>query len=118
MVGSLGAINQTKFKRLIAYSAIGHMGFILIGISTGAFNGLFASIIYIIIYIITSINTFAFLLSFNSSYKFLSQLAGLSRLNPLLALTFAFTLFSTAGIPPLAGFFSKYLVILSAINNN
>lgn len=120
MVGSLGAINQTKIKRLIAYSAIGHMGFMLIGLSTGAINGLLATFIYIVIYIITSFNTFAFVLAFTSanSTNFISQLAGLSRLNPLLAITFALVLFSMAGIPPLAGFFSKYLILLSAINNN
>lgn len=120
MVGSLGAINQTKIKRLLAYSAIGHMGFMLIGISTGAINGLLATFIYIIIYMITSFNTFAFVLSFTSanSANFISQLAGLSRLNPILAITFTLGLFSMAGIPPLAGFFSKYLVLLSAINNN
>ncbi len=120
MIGSLGAINQTKLKRLLAYSAIGHMGFMLIGLSTGAINGFLATFVYIIVYMITSFNTFAFVLSFTSSNStnFISQLGGLSRLNPLLATTFALGLFSMAGIPPLAGFFSKYLVLLSAINNN
>jgi NADH-quinone oxidoreductase subunit N len=120
IIGSLGAINQTKIKRLLAYSAIGHMGFMLIGFSSGALNGLLATFIYIIIYMITSLNTFAFVLSFTSanSANFISQLGGLSRLNPLLAVTFALGLFSMAGIPPLAGFFSKYLILLSAIQNN
>jgi len=117
IVGSLGAINQTKLKRLVAYSAISHMGFMLLGIGTGVINGLLATFIYICIYIITSFNTFAFLLSLNSP-TYISQLTGLSRFNPILALTFAFSLFSMAGIPPLAGFFSKYLILLSAINNN
>jgi NADH-quinone oxidoreductase subunit N len=118
VVGSLGAINQTKIKRLLAYSAIGHMGFMLIGLSTGALDGLFATFIYIVIYMITSFNTFAFVLSFTSSNStsFISQLGGLSRLNPVLALTFTLGLFSMAGIPPLAGFFSKYLVLLSAFH--
>ena len=118
IVGSLGAINQTKIKRLLAYSAIGHMGFMLIGLSTGALDGLFATFIYIIIYMITSFNTFAFVLSFTSSNStsFISQLGGLSRLNPVLAFTFTLGLFSMAGIPPLAGFFSKYLVLLSAFH--
>ena len=117
VIGSLGAINQTKLKRLIAYSAIAHMGFMLLGLSTGALNGLLATFVYIVIYMVTSFNTFAFLLSLNSP-QFISQLTGLSRFNPLLALTFALSLFSMAGIPPLAGFFSKYLVLLAAINNN
>lgn len=120
IIGSLGAINQTKIKRLLAYSAIGHIGFMLIGLSTGAVNGLMATFVYIIIYAITSFNSFAFVLSFTStnSTNYISQLGGLSRLNPLLAITFALGLFSMAGIPPLAGFFSKYLILLSAINNN
>jgi NADH-quinone oxidoreductase subunit N len=117
IVGSLGAINQTKLKRLVAYSAIAHMGFMLLGLSTGALNGLLATFVYIVIYMITSFNTFAFLLSLNSP-QFISQLTGLSRFNPILAFTFALSLFSMAGIPPLAGFFSKYLVLLAAINNN
>lgn len=119
IVGSIGAINQTKFKRLIAYSAIAHMGFMLLGLSTGAINGLIATFVYIVIYMITSLNTFTFLLSLNSNTPlvYISQLAGLSRINPTLAFTFALTLFSMAGIPPLAGFFSKYLVLMSAINN-
>jgi NADH-quinone oxidoreductase subunit N len=116
-IGSLGAINQTKLKRLVAYSAIAHIGFMLLGISTGVINGLFATFVYIGLYIVTSFNTFAFLLSCNSPI-YISQLTGLSRFNPILAFTFAFSLFSMAGIPPLAGFFSKYLVILSVINNN
>lgn len=120
IIGSLGAINQTKLKRLLAYSAIGHMGFMLIGFSTGAINGLLATFVYIVIYMITSFNTFAFVISITSSNStnYISQLGGLSRLNPLLAMTFALGLFSMAGIPPLAGFFSKFLVLLSAINNN
>jgi NADH-quinone oxidoreductase subunit N len=93
------------------------MGFMLLGLSTGALNGLLATFVYIVIYMITSFNTFAFLLSLNSP-QFISQLTGLSRFNPILAFTFALSLFSMAGIPPLAGFFSKYLVLLAAINNN
>jgi NADH-quinone oxidoreductase subunit N len=116
IVGSLGAINQTKVKRLIAYSAIAHMGFMLIGLSTGALSGLLATFVYIVIYMITSFNTFAFVLSLNSP-NYISQLTGLSRYNPILAITFALSLFSMAGVPPLAGFFSKYLVLLSAISN-
>lgn len=119
IVGSLGAINQTKFKRLIAYSAIAHMGFMLLGLSTGSISGLIATFVYIVIYMITSLNTFTFLLSLNSNTPlvYISQLAGLSRINPTLAYTFALTLFSMAGIPPLAGFFSKYLVLMASINN-
>jgi NADH-quinone oxidoreductase subunit N len=120
IVGSIGALNQTKFKRLVAYSAIGHTGFILLGIATGSLDSLQASFIYIVIYIIMSLNLFTFALStfydFGES-NFLSQISGLSRSNPLLAITMSLCLLSIAGIPPLAGFFSKYLVLLSLVSN-
>jgi NADH-quinone oxidoreductase subunit N len=120
VVGSLGAINQTKIKRLLAYSAIGHMGFMLIGLSTGALSGLFATFVYIAVYMLTSLNTFAFVITFAgaNTANFISQLGGLSRVNPLLAITFTLGLFSMAGIPPLAGFFSKYLVLQSAVQHH
>jgi NADH-quinone oxidoreductase subunit N len=63
-----------------------------------------------------SLNTFTILLNL-SKHNYISQFSGLSRQNPVLALTFTFTLLSIAGVPPLAGFFSKYLVLLSAVQN-
>jgi len=116
IVGSIGAINQGKIKRLISYSAISHIGFILIGIIPLSLYSIQATIIYILIYIIMSLNTFTILLNLNQ-YNYISQFSGLSRANPILALTFGFTLLSIAGIPPLAGFFSKYLVLLNAVEN-
>ena len=121
IVGSIGALNQTKFKRLVAYSAIGHTGFILLGIATGSLDSLQASFLYIIIYIIMSLNLFTFALSTFNDFgesNFLSQISGLSRTNPLLAITMSLCLLSITGIPPLAGFFSKYLVLLSLVSND
>ena len=121
IVGSIGALNQTKFKRLVAYSAIGHTGFILLGIATGSLDSLQASLLYIVIYIIMSFNLFAFALSTFNDFgeaNFLSQISGISRSNPLLAITMSLCLLSIAGIPPLAGFFSKYLVLLSLVSND
>lgn len=140
-IGSLGALNQTKIKRLFAYSAIGHIGFIILGLVPGTINSLNASFIYIILYIIMSLNLFSLILlifnkfssnsfsstSFTSSTSlpltsvgslFISELSGLSRKEPVLALTLALTLLSIAGIPPLAGFFSKYYVLLAIIESN
>lgn len=118
-IASLAGLNQTKIKRLIAYSAIGHMGFMLIGIAPGTIFGLQATFVYIIIYIIMSFNTFAFILTLykNGINNYLVELSGISRTQPILAITFALGLLSLAGIPPLAGFFSKYLVLLSAIES-
>jgi NADH-quinone oxidoreductase subunit N len=116
IIGSIGAINQGKIKRLISYSAISHIGFIFIGIIPLSLYSIQATIIYVLIYIILSLNTFTILLSLNQ-YNYISQFSGLSRSNPILAFTFAFTLLSIAGIPPLAGFFSKYLVLINVIDN-
>ena len=115
--GSIAALNQTKIMRLIAYSGISHMGFILFGLSIGSFEGLQASLIYMIIYIIMSICTFSIILSLNLNKKLLIELSGLSRYNPILAITLSLTLLSIAGVPPLAGFFSKWLILLSGINS-
>lgn len=118
LIGSIGALNQTKIKRLIAYSAISHIGFILLGILPGTIYSIQATIIYTIIYIIMSIASFCLILSIFEKTNYISELSGLSRKNPVLASTFALTLFSIAGIPPLAGFFSKYLILLEALGNN
>ncbi len=116
IVGSIGAINQAKIKRLLSYSAISHIGFLLIGIVPLSLYSIQATMVYILLYIIMSLNTFTILLNL-SKHNYITQFSGLSRFNPVLALTFTFTLLSIAGIPPLAGFFSKYLILLNAIQN-
>jgi len=116
IVGAIGAINQGKIKRLISYSAISHVGFLLIGIIPLSFFSLQATLIYIVLYIVMSLNTFTILLNL-TQHNYITQFSGLSRNNRVLALTFAFTLLSIAGIPPLAGFFSKYLILINAIEN-
>jgi NADH-quinone oxidoreductase subunit N len=103
-------------KRLLAYSAITHIGFLLIGVLPNTLLSLNAAFVYIFLYIIMSFNTFTFVLGTFKHGNFITQLSGLSRYNPVLAFTFAFTLLSIAGVPPLAGFYSKYLVLLQAIN--
>lgn len=117
IVGSIGAINQAKIKRLLSYSAISHIGFLLIGIIPLSLYSIQATMIYILLYIVMSLNTFTILLNM-SKYNYITQFSGLSRLNPVLALTFTFTLLSIAGIPPLAGFFSKYLILINAVQND
>lgn len=102
--------------RLFAYSGISHIGFILFGIAIGSFEGLQASLIYMIIYIIMSICSFTVILALNLYRGLLVELGGLSRDNPVLAITLALTFLSIAGIPPLAGFFSKWLILLSGIS--
>ncbi len=115
-IGTLGAINQTKIKRLVAYSAISHIGFILLGLSTGLISGFVSTFWYLIIYLITSFNTFTLLLSLPPKTIYISQLSDLSKINPTLSLTFLFNLFSMAGIPPLVGFLSKYWILEAVID--
>lgn len=119
-VGTFAAIYQNRIVRLMAFSAIAHIGFILLGFATGSFASFYSSFIYIILYIFMSINTFTFILSVYSShqYKYFADLLAFAKYHPVLAITFSLTLFSIAGIPPLAGFFSKYYILLSLIDNH
>jgi proton-translocating NADH-quinone oxidoreductase chain N len=121
IIGTLGALWQNKIKRLLAYSGIGHIGYMLIGISTGSIEGIYATFFYVIIYIIMTVATFTILLSIRkqgnlSKLKYINDLSGLFISNPQLAFSFSIIMFSMCGIPPLAGFFSKMFVFISAIN--
>nr|YP_006576458.1 NADH dehydrogenase subunit 2 [Stichopathes luetkeni]AFO73226.1 NADH dehydrogenase subunit 2 [Stichopathes luetkeni] len=115
VVGAIGALNQTKIKRLLAYSGIGHMGFVLWGIEIGSFESVLASLIYMILYVTMSICIFAIILALGVVKNLIVDFSGLSRREPVLALTLALTLLSIAGIPPLVGFLSKWLVLLSGV---
>jgi NADH-quinone oxidoreductase subunit N len=130
LVGAFGGLYQTKIKRLLAYSAIGHMGYLTIGLITGSVEGVTAVFIYLFIYMITSIGFFTILLSVESALPqsfnrdrrirltYITDLALLSKAHPLLAFSAAIILFSMAGIPPLAGFFSKLYLFLAAISSS
>ena len=114
-VGALGALNQTKIKRLLAYSGIGHMGFILWGLENGSFESLQASLVYLFIYIVMTICAFSIILSFNVYKNLLVEFSGLSRYLPFFSITLGVLFFSIAGIPPFAGFFGKWFILLSGI---
>lgn len=121
IIGTLGAVWQKKIKRLLAYSGIGHVGYMLIGISTGSIEGVYSTFFYSVIYIIMTIATFTILLSIRrrgslSKLKYLNDLSGLFISNPQLAFSLSIVMFSMCGIPPLAGFFSKIFIFISAIN--
>lgn len=116
-VGAIGALNQTRVKRLLAYSGIGHMGFILFGVAIGSFGALQASLIYIIVYVIMSVCSFTIILALNLNKGFLVELSGLSKSSTPIAVALALTFLSTAGIPPLAGFVGKWLILQSGILN-
>ena len=120
ILGAVAAIGQTNIKRLLAYSSIGHIGYILAGISTGEINGYSSSIIYLTIYVVMNLGAFSclYFMRVNSSYtETIDDLSGLSRNNPFLAFAFLIIFFSLAGIPPLGGFFAKFYVFIAVIES-
>jgi proton-translocating NADH-quinone oxidoreductase chain N len=139
IVGALAAMSQHKIKRLLAYSSIGHIGYILLGLCCASIEGTEALFIYLIIYVIMTINLFAIILSLQelrsggpsvqmsqglsssistNHFKYISDLGMLAKTNPILAFTFTCTMFSMAGIPPLAGFCSKFYIFFAALSSS
>ncbi len=118
VLGAFAAIGQHNIKRLMAYSSIGHMGFALVGLAAGSKAGVEGVIIYMAIYLATTLGAFACILAMRrreGMVEEISELAGLSRTNPIMAFLLAMIMFSLAGIPPLAGFFAKYYVFVAAV---
>lgn len=113
VVGSIGAINQTSIKRMLAYSAIGHVGFMLLGLGMNTEDSIQAVMTYYIIYVIMTLMTFTIIVSLG--VEKIVELRGLSRRNGVIGMTLGLGMMSIAGVPPLAGFMSKYLVIQSVI---
>jgi NADH-quinone oxidoreductase subunit N len=117
-LGSFAAIGQKNIKRLMAYSSIGHMGFALVGLAAGTAEGAQGVLVYVAIYVAMTLGSFSVILAMKRNGQHvekISDFAGLSRTNPLLAFFFAMLLFSLAGVPPLAGFFGKFYVFVAAI---
>jgi len=118
ILGAVAAIGQNNIKRLIAYSSIGHMGYALAGLATGTISGIQSSIIYLIIYLFMNLGIFSCIFMMKSEKKYcetIDDLSGISRNQPILALSFLILLFSLAGIPPLAGFFAKFYIFMAVI---
>jgi len=121
LFGAIAAIGQINLKRLIAYSSISHIGYALAGLSTGSNEGIQSSVIYITIYILMNLGLFSCLLMMkrnNNYYENIEDLSGLSKNHPLLSLSLLVILFSLAGIPPLAGFFAKFYIFKSVIEQS
>ena len=121
ILGSFAAIGQTNFKRLMAYSAIGNMGFAMVGLAAGTEAGVYGVLIYMATYLVMTLGTFAAILSMQRGGKAVetvADLAGLSRSDPAMAFFLAMIMFSLAGVPPLAGFFAKFYVFQAAIQAN
>ena len=119
LLGAFAAIWQDNIKRLMAYSSIGHVGFALIGLAAGSVEGVRGVLIYLAVYVAMNIGTFACILCMRRKtgmVESISDLAGLSKTNPLMALSLAIFMFSMAGIPPLGGFFGKFYLFMAAVN--
>jgi NADH-quinone oxidoreductase subunit N len=117
-LGAVAALGQKNIKRLMAYSSIGHMGYALLGLAAGTALGARGVLIYLTIYVFTNIGVFACIQAMERSGKAvetISDLAGLARTDPKLALVFSMLFLSLAGLPPLAGFFAKFYIFLAAI---
>lgn len=128
IVGSFGAIFQKNIKRLLAYSSIGHVGFVLLGMASFGKESFAACVLYMIIYSIISLGSFGFLTLMkspsgiesdeeNDKIFSISSLSGLAKTNPIMAFSLSVLMFSTAGIPPLAGFFSKFYILIAAVSH-
>ena len=118
ILGAVAAMIQKNFKRLLAYSSIGHIGYALAGVATGAITGYQSAIVYISIYVVMNIGAFSclYLLKKDSQYKEnIKDLSGISKKHPLLAVSLLIILFSLAGVPPLGGFFAKFYVFVAVV---
>src|SRR6201994_1011682 len=139
MVGTILGLTQTRIKRLLAYSTISHIGFILLALIVHTIDSYQAYIFYIIQYIITNLNAFLIIIAIgyslylyftdisdynnlqeknNSPIQLISQLKGYFSINPGLALCLVITMFSFIGLPPLVGFFGKQMVLATVLDND
>merc|ERR1711991_922364 len=121
IIGSLGAIMQSDIKRLMAYSTINHIGFMLMGLVPGTEDGITAIAIYLILYLTMNLGVFLFILNMQRdqiNVTKIKDLSGLYKTEPIMAGCLAVILFSMAGIPPLAGFVGKLLILNVVIDSN
>ena len=139
IIGSVLGLTQFRIKRLLAYSTISHVGFILLALSINSIESVQAYIFYIITYTLSNLNAFVILVAIgysfylyvykdekhkdnlidknNSPIQLVSQINGYFYINPYLSLSLAITLFSFVGVPPLIGFFAKQMVLSAALDN-
>ena len=119
IIGAVGAIGQQNLKRLLAYSSINNIGFILIGLAAGTAQGVAAMFVYLAIYVAMTLGSFICIMQLKGRdgdlKEGLSDVAGLSKTNPGLAAALAIFMFSLAGIPPLFGFWGKLVVFNAAV---
>jgi NADH-quinone oxidoreductase subunit N len=118
MLGAFAAIAQKNIKRLMAYSSIGHIGYALIGLAAGTPAGIRGVLFYLFTYVFMNLGTFACIIAMRRkgrAVEAITDLAGLSRTDPVMAMWLAVFMFSMAGIPPFGGFLGKYFVFTAAV---
>jgi NADH-quinone oxidoreductase subunit N len=129
LIGNLAAIAQTNLKRMLAYSTIAQMGFLLLGMIAGVVNGntlsaanaYSSSLFYILTYVVTTLGTFGLIMLLarqGFEAEDIADLAGLHKRSPVLAAVMAIFLFSLAGVPPMVGFHAKLAVLQALISTN
>ena len=118
LYGNLAAIPQKNIKRLLGYSSIGHAGYLLIGIAAASVLGTTAVTFYLASYLVTNLAVFLVVAAFSKQVGSdqMKDYAGLSQRSPFLAAAMFIALLSLAGVPPLSGFFGKFLLLLSAVS--
>ena len=118
IVGNITAIAQTNIKRMLAYSTISHMGFLLIGILAGGLNGYASSMFYVVVYVLMNLGTFGMimLLSRNGfEADNLDDFKGLNQRSPWHAFLMLLLMFSMAGVPPTVGFYAKFAILQAIV---
>ncbi len=117
-IGNLAAIMQTNIKRMLAYSTISHMGFLLLGVLSGTFAGYAAAMFYAIAYVLMSLGSFGLVVYLSQNgqeAESLDDFKGLNSRHPWLAALMAILMFSMAGIPPFVGFYAKLAILQSLV---
>ena len=117
-LGAFAALRQPNIKRLMAYSSIGNVGYILLGLAAGSEKGIQAVVFYLAIYLVMTLGVFATILLMKRRgvmVEGVADLAGLGRTHPMMAFALLLFMFSLAGIPPLAGFWGKLYIFMAAV---
>ncbi|MDR3132220.1 MAG: NADH-quinone oxidoreductase subunit N [Rickettsiales bacterium] len=117
LISAFGALRQKNLKRLLAYSSIGHVGFIFASLSIFTRIGTDSSLTYLMMYIVTSIGLFSYFIQIDDDDCNIANLSGVGKKYPVLAFHLSILLLSMAGIPPLAGFFAKLFIFKGLINS-
>jgi NADH-quinone oxidoreductase subunit N len=119
LIGNIVAIAQSNIKRMLAYSTIGHVGFILLGVFVGTEQGYAAALFYTLTYVLTAAAAFGIVIALSRKgyeAESMSDFRGLNARSPWFALIMMFIMFSMAGIPPFVGFFAKLNAIAAVID--